>query len=57
MTQKKSIDRSVEVLKAIWLSFNTDEERHYFIEEETTAREVYRLDQAGLLTWTEVLEH
>ena len=49
-------DRSIKELTAIWLSLHNDEDRHHFIEEETTAREVYRLDQAGLLTWSKVLE-
>ena len=49
-------DRSIEELTAIWLSLSDEEARFNFINDETTVREVYRLDQSGLLSWSKVLE-
>ena len=48
-------DRTTEELVAIWLTLN-EEAKHDFIEEKATAREVYRLDQAGYLNWESVKE-
>ena len=48
-------NRSIEELTAIWLSLDNDEDRHRFINGETTAREVYRLDRSGLLEWSKVV--
>ena len=48
-------DRTIDELTAIWNTLD-DDQRHDFIENHTTVREIYRLDQAQLLNWTPVLE-
>lgn len=47
-------DRSLDELKLLWFLCKTEEQRWEFINETATAREVYRLDQAGYLNWQEV---
>jgi hypothetical protein len=49
-------NRTLEQLVAIWTSFNDDERDDFINSDDVTAREVYIMDQAGLLSWSVVVE-
>lgn len=49
-------DRQLDELVRIFTELKTDDDRFDFINDEATAREVYRLDKAGYLAWTQLLD-